>query len=402
MERKILPAGKTLTEKISQKNPLFFPLVFLLIALISALGLDYISWKKGEKSYLFAAFPKKKEAVAEKVIAKKEDLDKTVIEKLSQHGISPESINQYKDSEGVSHVLVDLDSERYKELELPFEKDLRSMKVSVAKKEEKKTDEKAYYLWEIKGKKKQKIILLFSCLREVKEKIEEKKPPLIEAKGEVAIIIDDMGYSLNAINELCSIQKPLTISVLPFSPLARETAQIAHQNGLEIMLHLPLEAINNQEGNDGTEGMIRSEMSEAEVIDAVEKSLEQIPYISGVNNHMGSKITADVTFMRIILEQLKDRGLFFIDSRTTSDSVAYEVAQIMGIPSSYRNIFLDTESDEEYIKKKLIELFELAQKRGQALAICHPTPQTLKVLKENLHLMDEYNLKPVFAFQIVQ
>lgn len=402
MERKIPPAGKTLAEKIAQKNPLFFPLVFLLIALISVLGLDYISWKKGEISYVFAAFPKKKEAVAEKVIAKKKDLDIMVTEKLSQHGISPESINQYEDSEGVSHVLVDLDFDKYKELESSFEKDLRSAKASVAKKEEKKIDEKDYYLWEIKGKKKQKIILLFSCLREVKEKIEEKKPPIIEAKGEVAIIVDDMGYSLNAINEICSLKKSLTISVLPFSPLAKETAQIAHQNGLEIMLHLPLEAINNQEGNDGTEGMIHSEMSETEVIDAVERSLKQVPHISGVNNHMGSKITADVTFMRIILSRLKERELFFIDSRTTRDSVAYEVAQIMGIPSAYRNIFLDIESDEEYIKKKLIEFFELAQKRGQALAICHPTPQTLKVLKENLHLMDKYNLKPVFASKIVQ
>jgi polysaccharide deacetylase 2 family uncharacterized protein YibQ len=402
MERKILPAGKTLAEKIAQKNPLFFPLIFLLIALISVLGLDYISWKKGEKSYLYTAFSKKKKPAAEKAIAKKKDLAKTVMEKLSQHGISPESINQYVDSKGVSHVLVDLDFDRYRELESPFEKDLRSVKASVAKKEEKRTDEKDYYLWEIKGKKKQKIILLFSCLREVKEKIEEKKPPIIEAKGEVAIIVDDMGYSLNAINELCSIKKPLTISVLPFSPLAKETAQIAHQNGLEIMLHLPLEAINDQEGNDGTEGMIRSEMSEAEVIDAVEKSLKQIPYISGVNNHMGSKITSDVTFMRIILERLKIKKLFFVDSRTTKYSVAYDVAQILGIPSAYRNIFLDIESNEEYIKKKLIELFELAQKRGKALAICHPTHQTLKVLKEDLHLMDKYNLKPVFASKIVQ
>ncbi len=402
MERKILPAEKTLAEKIVQKNPLFFPLIFLLIALISVLGLDYISWKKGEKSYLFTAFSKKKKPVAERAIAKKKDLAETVMGKLSQHGISPESINQYIDSEGVSHVLVDIDFDRYRELESPFEKDLRNVKASVAKKEEKRTGEKDYYLWEIKGKKKQKIILLFSCLREVKEKIEEKKPPIIEAKGEVAIIIDDMGYSLNAINELCSIKIPLTISVLPFSPLAKETAQIAHQNGLEIMLHLPLEAINDQEGNDGTEGMIRSEMSEAEVIETVEKSLEQIPYVSGVNNHMGSKITADVTFMRIILERLKIKKLFFVDSRTTIDSVAYDVAQIMGIPSAYRNIFLDTETDEEHIKKKLIELFELAQKRGQALAICHPTPQTLKILKENLHLMDKYNLKPVFASKIVQ
>jgi hypothetical protein len=390
MERKVPP-------------PFFFPLIFLIIVFISTLGLDYISWKKGEKSYLFASFPKREKTVAKKLVSEGEEkkvaFDQMVMDRLSQLGISPDSINQSEDSEGISHLLIDLDFERYRELESSLEKDLRSVKASVDKKEEKKTDEKNYFLWEIKGKKKQKIILLFSCL---KKKKEEKKPSVVAAKGKVAIIIDDMGYSLNAIREIISMEKPLTIAVLPFSPLAKETAQIAHQNGLEIMLHLPLEAISNQEGNDGTEGMIHSEMSRAEVIGAVARSLKQVPHISGVNNHMGSKITTDVTFMRIILNRLRERDLFFIDSRTTSDSVAYEVAQIMGIPSAYRNIFLDIETNEEYIKGKLIELFELVQKKGQALAICHPTPQTLKVLKENLHLMEKYNLEPVFASQVVQ
>ncbi|MFQ6108250.1 MAG: divergent polysaccharide deacetylase family protein [Candidatus Aminicenantales bacterium] len=388
MDKKAPLAGK-----IEQKSPFFFPLVFMAIAFISALGLDYMSLKKGEKSYVFGAFPKK-----EKVITEEKTLDQIVRDNLSQHGIPEDAINPYVDTKGISHILIDLLLSQYKKVESSLEDDLRRTKVSVSKKEERKTDEKDFYLWEIKGKKKQKVILLFSCL---KEKVAGKKPPIIEARGKVAIIIDDMGYSLNAIREIISLKRPLTVSVLPFSPYARETAQIARQNGLEIMLHLPLEAIHNQEGNNGTEGIIRSEMTESEVIQTLDRSLKQVPYIRGVNNHMGSKITTDVTFMRIILERLKERELFFIDSRTTSDSVAYYVAQILGIPSASRNIFLDTKMDEDSIRKKLIDLFRLAQKRGQATAIGHPTPQTLKVLKENLHLLDKYNLEPVFASQIV-
>jgi polysaccharide deacetylase 2 family uncharacterized protein YibQ len=117
---------------------------------------------------------------------------------------------------------------------------------------------------------------------------------------------------------------------------------------------------------------------------------------------MGSRITADSQLMSIILGRLKDRDLFFIDSRTTSSSVAYDIAQNLNIPSAYRHIFLDGELDERYIKRQLIELFRRAQKNGFALGICHPTKETLKVLKENFHLIDEYGLEPVRASQVVQ
>ncbi len=216
----------------------------------------------------------------------------------------------------------------------------------------------------------------------------------------MAIIIDDMGYSLKAIEDACAIDRPLTISILPFTPIARETARIAHQNNLEVLLHLPLESISSNKGND-IEGIILSRMSEEEIIRIMETNLEQVPFISGVNNHMGSKITANKILMPIILEQLRGRALFFIDSRTSGRSIAYDVAISMGIPAGFRHIFLDVQSDEDYIKRKLIELFRLAQKRGVAVGICHPTEVTLRVLKENFHLVDKFNLQPVFASDIV-
>jgi len=383
-----------LTGNAIKENPFFFPLIFLIIALISAFCLDFIAWKKGDNSYVFGAFPKKEKAVAEK-----ESLEKIALEKLFQHGIPSESIEQYQDEEGIFHFMIDLPVEKYKILESSLEKDLKAAKTSISKKEEDETEEKNFYLWEVKGKKKQKIILLFSCW---KEKPPTEEVPVIRAKNKVAIIIDDMGYSLGAIREITEIQKPLTVAILPFSPMAKETAQIARRNGLEVILHLPLEAVNADDGNNGIEGLIHSKMNQSEVIKAVDESLDRVPYISGVNNHMGSKITTDETFMSIILERLKQRDLFFIDSRTTTDSVAYDVAKNLGVPSAYRNIFLDNVVNEESIKKNLMTLFKLAQKRGQAVAICHPTPQTLKVLKENLHLLDEYNLEAVFASQIVK
>ncbi len=379
----------------AQNNPTFIALIFILLAFLTAMGLDFIAKQKGGKSYIFGAFKEKKRVSRSEGI-----LDQVVRKNLSESGIPPDSIDQYQDSGGALHLLIDLSLKKYKELEYRLEEEFRNEKAAVEKKEEQETAERNFYLWEIKGEKEEKLILLFSCLKE--KPPEEEKAVLEEEKNKVAIIIDDMGYSLRAIEEITAIGKPLTTAVLPFSPLAKETAQIAHQNGLEVILHLPLESINSQGHNNWAEGMIHSEMNKEEIIEAVDKGLEQVPYAIGVNNHMGSKITANEILMKIILERLKERNLFFIDSRTTNHSVAYKTAQSLGIPSAYRKVFLDTENDEDIIRRKLIELFLTAQKEGWALGICHPTAETLKVLKENFHLVDKYDLEPVFASQIVK
>jgi polysaccharide deacetylase 2 family uncharacterized protein YibQ len=373
-----------------KNDPPFPPLIFIifsLLVLFSAIGLDYIGWKKGEKSYLFSALIKKK-----KTVQVQEEFDQIVLDTLASQGIASETIQQFRDNKGVLHLMIDLTLKKYWELEFLLEREFKKINASVLEKEKQQGKEKNLYLWQVEGKKEKKLTILFSSR---KEKIKEE-----DARNKVAIIIDDMGYSLKAINDACSIDRPLTISILPFTPFARETARIAHQNSLEVMLHLPLESIDSNKGND-IEGIIHSRMSEEEIIRTMKTNLAQVPFISGVNNHMGSKITPNKILMPIILEQLTGKSLFFIDSRTSGKSIAYEVAKSLGIPSGYRHIFLDVQSDEDYIKGKLLELFRLAQKKGAAVGICHPTEETLRVLKENFHLVDKFNLQPVFASDIV-
>ncbi len=119
--------------------------------------------------------------------------------------------------------------------------------------------------------------------------------------GKVALIVDDMGNSPEALEELLALGEPLTIAVLPYSPHALETAQKAHERGLEVLLHLPLESLNGNGSENGTEGLIRSGMGEAEVRSLLEEELDRVPFVRGVNNHMGSKVTADAGMMRAIL-----------------------------------------------------------------------------------------------------
>jgi len=379
-------------------------IIFSLMVLLSAIGLDYIGWKNGEKSYLFSSLAKKKRALlsqeappGQEALPGEEALDQIVIKSLTLLKIPYDSNQQYRDKQGVLHLMIDLPLKKYKELEPLLEREFNNVSASVQEKEEQLGAEKNYYLWQVIGKRKQKLSILFASQ---KEKIKAELPPR-KARNKVAIIIDDMGYSLKAINDICSLNKPLTISILPYTPLAKEIARIAHQNKLEVMLHLPLESINSPGGNQ-IEGIILSQMDEEEILKTVEANLDQIPYVTGVNNHMGSKITANRNLMSIVLGPLKERNLFFVDSRTTSKSKAYDIAQTLGIPSAYRHVFLDGGNREGYIKGKMIELFRLAQRRGKAIGICHPTERTLRVLRENFHLVEKYNIEPVFASQLTK
>ena len=374
----------------SAKTPWIIYVIFSLLAITSAIGLDYIHWTKGEKSYIFSIFDKKEAEEPEISISQ------IVLDRLSRENISDNAISSFKDNTGADHLKVDLSLAEYQNIESRLKQDLQNAKALVVKKEEQEDEAKKYFLWDVQRLAAEKLAILFSCKKEP-----PKKPPIMEPTGKVALIMDDMGYSLDAIYDILSLQEPITVAIIPFSPLSEQTAQIAHQSGLEILLHLPLESINDIEANNGIQGMISTDMSEQEIITTVERNLDQVPYISGVNNHMGSKVTPSETLMNIILQRLKQRDLFFVDSRTTGKSVAYDMALRLDIPTAQRHIFLDGELDEDYIKEKLIELFSLAQRRGEAIGICHPLPETLKVLKAYFRLAEEYGVKPVFISELV-
>ncbi len=218
--------------------------------------------------------------------------------------------------------------------------------------------------------------------------------------GKIALIVDDMGNSEEALDELLGLGQPVTVSILPYSPYALETASRAHDKGLEVLLHLPLESLNGNGSESGTEGLIRSGMSDEEIRSLVGEELDRIPYVRGVNNHMGSKITADAAMMREILEPIRERGLFFLDSRTSGKSVAYDVAVGMGIPAVSRQVFLDADGDTDRIRERLIELFRIGRRDGRAVGICHPFKETLRTLKENFGLLRSYGLEAVVASEM--
>ncbi len=220
------------------------------------------------------------------------------------------------------------------------------------------------------------------------------RPKIRVSTPMVAILIDDMGYSIRMDNALLSLKAPLSFSFLPGAPHTTMMARKARHMGRDILVHLPLEPLNPRI-NPGP-GSLRLDMDPDTMLTILRRDLDAVPGATGVNNHMGSKFTANRKAMRFILTEIKRHDLFFVDSRTSKDSVAYATARSMGIPTAERSVFLDHDPRQEAIKKEVKRLIKLSRKRGQVLAIGHPLPNTWKVLQEELpKISKEVKLVPV-------
>lgn len=218
----------------------------------------------------------------------------------------------------------------------------------------------------------------------------------------IAIIIDDMGYDSKMAESISHIDKNITISILPGSPYARQIANALHVRGTQILLHLPMEPIQYPSVNPGF-GTILSDMTPDEIINVLTKNLEDVPYVSGVNNHMGSRLTTLAPQMQQIFRFIKEKRLFFIDSLTSNQSVCRKIAGLTELSFASRDIFLDNIKDKVYIKKQLKKLIHIARQSGSSIAIGHPYEETYLVLKEEMpNLRKKIRIVPVSELVTVE
>ncbi|MBE9536144.1 MAG: divergent polysaccharide deacetylase family protein [Proteobacteria bacterium] len=242
---------------------------------------------------------------------------------------------------------------------------------------------------------------LLKPLKMVEVPPEEPEPEdkVISGLPTLAIIIDDIGNNAR-FKELIGIGVPLTLAVMPFTPYAKEAAISGSSSGLEIILHLPMEPRRYPANNPG-KGALLTIMDKSTLINQLKADLEAVPNITGVNNHMGSKFTEYADGMHHVLGELKKRGLFFIDSKTSTKSVALYHARAMGIKTAERSIFLDNNQAEDAIVKQLDKAIEAAKTKGRAIAIGHPYRETVKVLKNILPTIEGKGVRLVTASEIV-
>jgi len=195
-----------------------------------------------------------------------------------------------------------------------------------------------------------------------------REPERPEGPARIAIVIDDVGYSLSGLKEFLRLPYPLAFAVLPGLPHSREAGRLIAEAGKELLVHLPMEPSS---GSNPGPGAVLTAQSDEEILELLNQSLERLPQAVGLNNHMGSRATADRRVMGVLLDFLRGRGLFFLDSRTTADTVGPELAGRLGVLLLERDVFLDNENSAAYIEGALRHGVRTAQARGSAVLIGH-------------------------------
>jgi len=219
-------------------------------------------------------------------------------------------------------------------------------------------------------------------VRKYHSKINGSKQVVPSSKRQkIAFIIDDIGYDLSPLNELLKINAPITFSILPYSPYSIDAAEKLHRAGKEILLHLPMEPYGYPDKDPGI-GALFLWMNEEEIKTQIKKDIEAVPYISGVNNHMGSRFMENEDKLSIVLNQLNEEGLFFVDSLTTKHSKGKKLAKGMGLRFASRDIFIDNNQDFTIILQKFISPLKKRNRWKTLLIICHPYPSTISALKD--------------------
>lgn len=231
---------------------------------------------------------------------------------------------------------------------------------------------------------------------------EDAKTPVVSSSTlpKIVILIDDLGYNRKGMQAALQLPSQVALAILPSTPFALKTAQVSQQQQRITLLHAPME--NQRELKLGPGGLY-AKMNEQELKSSLRKDIDSLPGISGVNNHMGSLLTTKQQSMNWVMETLKERSLFFIDSLTSPDSVAQQTAQQYGLRTVSRDVFLDNIRSEKAIDKQFNRLLKTARAQGVALAIGHPYPETMAYLQKRLQQLagDGVQLAPLTDILIV-
>jgi polysaccharide deacetylase 2 family uncharacterized protein YibQ len=222
--------------------------------------------------------------------------------------------------------------------------------------------------------------------------------PLTQAySAQLVIIIDDIGNNYELGNAMVELEGPLTLAFLPHTPYAKKLANKAYLREKEIILHAPME--NTVKAALGL-GALTQALTETELKQALRKAIASIPHVQGINNHMGSALTQNKQAMKWVMETLQDEQLYFIDSLTSANSVAYTLAQQQGLPSLKRHVFLDNDTSTAALNKQWQLALRIAEKYGKAVLIAHPYTESHHFLAQKIPQLSNQKIELVHASQL--
>jgi polysaccharide deacetylase 2 family uncharacterized protein YibQ len=237
-------------------------------------------------------------------------------------------------------------------------------------------------------------------VKKIKEEVfKEKKEPT--NLGSIAIVIDDFGYRNDKISDgFLEIGANLTYAIIPGHNYSTSFGEKAISAGYEVIVHMPMENTGKTYGEE--KFVLMTDMDSETIKRRIKNAFSQIPTAIGMNNHQGSKASADQHVISVVAEVIKEKGLFFLDSRTTVETIIVTTMELFGVPTAKRNIFLDNEDDELKIKIQLEKLANKAERDGSAIGIGHVKSKTLNVLKEEIPKLKRKGFEFVFVSKLVR
>ena len=237
----------------------------------------------------------------------------------------------------------------------------------------------------------------------LKQESLDKSPDVtaqVPMRGVIGLIIDDFGYRNDHVsNGFLNLSGKLTYAIIPGHEYSQMFSKKAYDAGYEIIVHMPMENIGKTYGEE--EYVLMSYFQDDEIKDRISSAFDQLPESIGLNNHQGSRVTADSRVMTLLAGVIKEKKKFFIDSRTTSNSLAETTMRKYNVQTNKRDIFLDNELDEEIINTQLLKLAELSEEKGIAIGIGHVKPQTLSVLEREIPVLQKKGFRFEFVSRLV-
>ena len=375
-------------------------IIFIGVALAAVTWLEFLDFRAGKYSLIFT-----KIIPLRRALAASDKFDREWTETLARHKLA---YDFFKDRDGVAHFKVTVPEADY----FPLAKDLHALVQKYRGlpqlSEVQGMKEQTVYLYQVRFEKRlSHIILLTRFFSKNTAEAGAETPVAAKKKTEVrktprlAFVIDDIGYADLMAEQLRDLGIPLTAAVIPSAPFARSEAEKLHGFGLEVIIHLPMQPKDPANHHPRGEFVLR-DSDAAEIAALIRNGQAVVPHALGVNNHMGSLITADPQAMRLVLEQVKKAGLFFVDSKTTPETRGFALAREMKIRTVIRDVFLDGEQTYEHSRAQIRHVLELARNNGQALAIGHPFASTLAALRDAIPWLKQQQVEIVFVSALLQ
>lgn len=398
---------------------MFFLILLISIAVFVVVLLEYIDFKKGKKSFIF------NQLIPLKTVSNKVDqFNQGLLEILDKNNIE---CSYHQDDQRMYHFSLEVDASRFEGLVGRIEKIVQRLGGKITLAQVQGMTGKSISLYKVTlGEKVSHWILITKLKKailkpgklpetqpsekkrgEEKQGIEtEKMSPRpmrrSDQPAKLAFIIDDIGsYEIGTL-DLKKLGIPITAAILPDSARAHEEAELIQENALQALIHLPMEPQNGDGQTYDQEQTINLHSTDDEIRTIIENAKKIIPNAIGVNNHQGSLATTDTDLMTRTLKIIKENNLFFIDSRTIGNTIAYDVAKDLGMKAIYKDAFLDHIKSYSHSMEQIRRLVEIALQKGEALGIGHPNESTLKAIRDSLPFIRSRGVTIVFVSELVE